>query len=317
MGEQYHQLAEEERIEIYAMTKAGKTIRQIAAALSRASSTVSREIRRNAGLRSYRPKQAHRKAMERRARHRKFKMTSEVLEHIHEKLALEWSPEQISETMEEAVGVKVSHEHIYQHLWKDKKQGGQLWRKLRLAGRDKRRKRYGKQDWRGRIPNRKSIEERPAIVEQRARVGDWEADLVSGARHRGFLVTLVDRRSRLALIGHVERKKAAAVSAEITRMLEPYRRNVHTITFDNGREFADHETVSHALDCRCYFAHPYCSCERGTNENTNGLIRQYFPKKMDLRSITCEQILRVQERLNHRPRKIHGFISPAEVFREN
>ena len=317
MGERYHQLVEEERIEIYAMTKAGKPIRQIAAGLSRAPSTISREIRRNAGLRSYRPKQAHHKAMERRARPRQFKMTPEVLMHIQEKLALEWSPEQISETMEQAVGVKVSHERIYQYLWNDKKQGGQLWRKLRLAGRDKRRKRYGKRDCRGRIPNRTSIEERPAIVEQRARVGDWEADLVSGARHKGFLVTLVDRKSRLALIGHVERKKAELVSAEITRMLLPCRHHVHTITFDNGHEFARHEMVSRALDCQCYFAHPYCSCERGTNENTNGLIRQYFPKKMDLRSISREQIAHVQERLNQRPRKIHGFLSPAEVFREN
>jgi IS30 family transposase len=316
MGAYYHQLTEDERIEIYALRKAGNSQAQIAVALSRAPSTISRELERNAGRRGYRPKQAQHKALERRARPRAFKMSAEVLTHIEEKLDLEWSPEQISGTMEQAVGVKVSHERIYQHVWRDKRHGGALWRNLRLAGRNKRRKRYGKHDYRGRIRNRTGIEERPAIANARERVGDWEADLVSGARHRGFLVTLVDRKSRLSLIGHVARKTAAAVSAEITHLLEPHRARVHTITFDNGREFAGHESISSALECQCYFAHPYCSCERGTNENTNGLIRQYFPKKMDLRSVTREQLARVEQRLNHRPRKTHGFISPAAVFRE-
>jgi IS30 family transposase len=317
MGAYYHQLTEDERIEIYALRKAGNSQAQIAGALSRSPSTISRELERNTGRRGYRPKQAQHTALERRARPRAFKMSAEVLAHIAEKLGLEWSPEQISGTMEQAVGVKVSHECIYQQVWRDKRHGGALWRNLRLAGRNKRRKRYGKRDCRGKIPNRTGIEDRPAIVEARTRIGDWEADLVSGARHRGFLVTLVERKSRLSLLGHVARKKADAVSAEIRRLLEPHRERVHTITFDNGHEFAGHESLSSALECQCYFAHPYCSCERGTNENTNGLIRQYFPKKMDLRSITREQLAHVEQRLNHRPRKIHGFVSPAEVFREN
>jgi len=317
MGDYYHQLTEEERIEIYALMKAGNSLRQIAKALFRSPSTIARELQRNTGRRGYRPKQAQRKTMERRAQPRPCKMTSDVVMHIEAKLACEWSPEQISETMTQVVGVKISHERIYQHVWHDKKRCGQLWRKLRLAGRDKRRKRYGKHDRRGKILNRKGIEERPAIVDKRARIGDWEADLVSGARHRGFLVTLVERKSRLSLIGHVQRKKAAIVSAELTRMLESYRHHVHTITFDNGQEFAGHDAVSQALDCQCYFAHPYCSSERGTNENTNGLIRQYFPKKMDLRYVTREQLADVEQRLNQRPRKIHGFISPAEVFDQN
>lgn len=182
-----------------------------------------------------------------------------------------------------------------------------------MAGRDKRRKR----DSRGKIPNRKSIEERPAAVEQRQRIGDWEADLISGARHKGYVVTLVDRKSRLSVLGHVQRKQADSVSAEIARILQPYRKQVHTITFDNGHECAAHEFIAQARECQCYVAQPYRSCQRATNENTNGLIRQYFQKKMDLRWITHEQLDHVQTRLNHRPRKTHGFVSPIEVFRKN
>lgn len=317
MGDHYHQLTEEERIEIYALRKAKKSMRRIAKELSRATSTISREIRRNKGQRGYRPKQAQHKTMQRRAQPRVFKMTPEVVAHIEDKIELEWSPEQISQTMTQAIGVQVSHERIYQHLWNDKRQGGKLWRKLRLAGRDKRRKRYAQRDGRGKIPNRQSIDQRPAIVQKRSRIGDWEADLVSGTHHRGFVVTLVERKSRLSLLGHVERKKAETVRAEITRMLDSHRHRVHTITFDNGHEFAGHETISRTLQCQCYFAHPYRSCDRATNENTNGLIRQYFPRKMDLRRIDREQLAHVEERLNHRPRKILGFMSPAEVFREN
>jgi len=162
----------------------------------------------------------------RRQTPRSSKMTPEVVAYVEEKLREEFSPEQISCTMRGNVGVRVSHERIYQHIWWDKKHSGDLYRKLRIAGGKKRRKRYGKKDWRGKIPNRVDIDQRPAIVEEKTRIGDWEADLVSGVYHRGFLVTLVDRTSKYTLIGQVKRKEAADVTAEIVRLLAPSKERV-------------------------------------------------------------------------------------------
>jgi len=216
--------------------------------------------------------------------------------------------------MQKPTGVRVSHERIYQHVWQNKRQGGKLYAHLRIANGKKRRKRYGKKDWRGKIPGRVGIEERPGIVERKERVGDWEADLVSGAHHRGFLVTLVERKSKFTVIGHVAKKTAEAVSAEVIRLLSRLRRWVYTITYDNGREFAGHGGINQALDCQSYFAIPYHSWERGLNENTNGLIRQYFPKGSDLRRVAPDDIDFVQNRLNSRPRKTLDYRTPEEVF---
>jgi len=284
--------------------------------LGRSLSTIKREIKRNSGLRNYRPKQAQQMADARQSKPRTRKMTDEVVVHIEEKLRQEQSPEQISGTMEKALGLRVSHERIYQHVWQDKRDGGSLYTHLRIANGNKRRKRYGKKDWRGRIARRVGIEERPAVVEQKRRIGDWEADLVSGAHHRGFLVTLVERKSKFTLIGHVVRKTAQAVSAEVIRLLERVKESVHTITYDNGREFAAHQDINAALECASYFAAPYHSWERGLNENTNGLIRQYVPKKSDLRRVHPDRIHFVQDRLNRRPRKTLDFRTPQDVFLE-
>jgi len=314
MGMSYHQLTEGERNQIYALKQARVSTRRIAKILMRDVSTISREIRRNRGQRGYRPKQADHKAQERHKTPRRKKMTSEVVTYIEEQLRAEYSPEQISCTMLSSVGVRVSHERIYQHVWQDKKQNGDLYRNLRIAGGKKRRKRYGKKDWRGKIPNRVDIDQRPTIVEEKTRIGDWEADLVSGVHHRGFLVTLVDRKSKFTLIGQVERKLSDEVRAEIERLLTPYKDMVHTITYDNGREFAAHETINECLGCRSYFAKPYHSWERGLNENTNGLIRQYFPKNADLREINREELSFVMNRLNHRPRKTLAFKTPHDIF---
>jgi len=314
MGMSYSQLTEGERNQIYALKQAKVSHRMIGAILGRDISTIGREIGRNRGQRGYRPKQAQRKAQERRQTPRSFKMTPEVVSYIEMKICHEHSPEQISCTMGESVGVRVSHERIYQHIWQDKKQGGDLYRNLRIAGVKKRRKRYGKKDWRGKIPNRVDIDQRPAIVEKKTRIGDWEADLVSGVHHRGFLVTLVERTSKYTLIGQVKQKTAADVTAEIVRLLAPSKERVQTITYDNGREFSEHELVNEGLDCQSYFAKPYHSWERGLNENTNGLIRQYFPKGMDLREVSREDITSVMERLNHRPRKTLAFKTPHDIF---
>lgn len=314
MGRKYSQLTEGERNQIYALLQEDTPNTRIAAILGRGVSTIGREIRRNRGQRGYRPRQANQKAQERRRTQHRYKMTPEVIAHITEKLLQEYSPEQISGTMQAYVGIQVSHEWIYRYIWQDKKQGGELYRKLRIAGGQKRRKRYGKKDWRGKIPNRVDIDQRPAIVEQKSRIGDWEADLVSGIHHKGFLVTLVDRRSKFTLIGQVKNKTAANVTAEIVRLLTPYKSIVHTITYDNGREFAGHELVNAQLDCRSFFAKPYHSWERGLNENTNGLIRQYFPKHSDLREVENHNLVFVMQRLNLRPRKSLAFRSPKDIF---
>lgn len=314
MGTLYHQLTEGERNQIYALMQEKVSLRRIATHLGRSPSTISRELRRNRGQRGYRPKQAHSKARERRHTPRSTKMIPAVIAWIEEKLNEEYSPEQISGVMHIQVGVRVSHERIYQHIWRDKQQGGDLYRKLRIAGRNKRRKRYGKKDWRGKIPNRVDIDQRPAIVEEKLRIGDWEADLVSGVRHRGFLVTLVERKSKLTLIGRVKHKKSEDVSAEIQRLMMPYKEMVRTITYDNGREFSGHELVNKHLECQSYFAKPYHSWERGLNENMNGLIRQYFPKGCDLRGVGGEDVVFVMERLNHRPRKSLAFKTPRDIF---
>ena len=314
MGKCYNQLTEGERNQIYALKQENVSNCRIAMILRRDPSTIGREIRRNHGERGYRPKQAQRKAQERRKIPRSLKMTPEVIFYIEEKLREEFSPEQISCTTRGSVGISISHERIYQYIWHEKKHGGDLYLKLRIAGVKKRRKRYGKKDWRGKIPNRIDIDQRPEIVEEKTRIGDWEADLVSGAHHRGFLVTLAERKSKYTLIGHVKQKTADEVKREIVRLLSPNKEWVHTITYDNGREFSAHELINKGLNCQSYFAKPYHSWERGLNENTNGLIRQYFPKGMDLRNVSSEELAFVMDRLNHRPRKRLAFKTPHDIF---
>jgi IS30 family transposase len=318
MSKSYRQLTEEERIEIYALKKEGKSVSQIAMALERDRSTIQREINRNSGQRGYRPKQVHRKAKERQAlKRRALKMTGPTLAYIREKLALQWSPDQISNVMgldPEYTGQVVSHESIYLYIWEDKRAGGTLYKELRTAHKDRYRKRYGTHDYRGKIPNRKDIDERPVIVDQKERLGDWEADLVVGSAGSGYLVTLAERVSRMALIGFVDHKTVAEVTAEIIRLLLPHKQHVHTITFDNGREFNGHQEISRRLDCGCYFAKPYHSWERGLNENTNGLIRQYLPKKLPFPLITDAKLMHIMGRLNTRPRKSLDYVTPTEIY---
>lgn len=318
MSKYYNQLTDDERIEIYAMRQAGNSIKEIAETLGRHRSTINREINRNIGQKGYRPKQAHQKALKRRHQAAKaVKMTKETIGYITEKIALDWSAEQIAGTMKtdpDFSGLPVSHERIYQYIWQDKQEGGHLYKHLRVANNKKKRKRYGKHDSRGKIRNRKDIDQRPAIVEKKKRLGDWEADLVVGTGRIGYLVTLTDRASRRTLIGYVRHKKAEIVTNEIVRLFKHHKNNVHTITFDNGHEFAGHESIAAALDCQCYFAKPYHSWERGLNENTNGLIRQYFPKKQPLGNVSQQKLNYVMDRLNNRPRKILGFKTPNKVY---
>jgi IS30 family transposase len=292
----------------------------IAAELGVHPSTISRELSRNTGLRGYRPKQAHQKALQRRFNACKaVKMTPETIGYIECKLAQEHSPEQIAERMKIDPGwhgPTVSHERIYQHIWQDKAQGRMLYKHLRIAGTKQRRKRRNSRDMRGTIKNRVGIEKRPNIVERKIRIGDWEGDTVVGRNHQGALVTLVDRKSKLTLIGKVNRYTAEAVEKTIISLMELLPRRNYTLTVDNGKEFASHESVAETLRIKVYFADPYSAWQRGLNENTNGLIRQYVPKRSDVRTLTNEQVRHIMNRLNNRPRKSLGYLTPNEVFYE-
>lgn len=315
MGQNYSQLTDGERNQFYALRKAKMPMTEIANQLHRSRTTLYNELARNTGGRGYRPKQAQQFAEQRRAEKvQPTKMTPEVIAYIEAKLQLQWSPEQIANVMKTdpaGLGLAVSHETIYQYVWDDKRSGGTLYTQLR-HGQKKRRQRRGSKDLRGKIHNRIDIDQRPTVVETRSRIGDWEADLVCGAGASGYLVTLLERVSRRVLIGYTKTKFADQVTAEILRLLKD--EIVETITFDNGKEFAGHEQIATELGCECFFAKPYHSWERGANENTNGLIRQYFPKKISLAAITADRIAFVQNRLNTRPRKCLDFKPPDVVY---
>ena len=308
----YTQLTQEQRYQIYALLKMDHTQTEIAILHGVHKSTISREVRRNRGKCGYRPKQAHHFALKRRREAVKKRITAKTWAWIDDKLRQDWSPEQVSGWLKKNTETVVSHEWIYQHIYMDKRSGGDLHKHLRCQ--KKRRKRVGDYDRRGKIPNQVSIEERPEIVERRERIGDWEADTIIGTGKRGAIVTLVERRSRFTLLKQVARRTASAVEEAILDLLRPYHAVTHTITCDNGKEFAYHQTIAQKLQTKVYFAHPYASWERGTNENTNGLLRQYFPKGSDLSSITDDQISFVKDRLNDRPRKCLDFQAPMMVF---
>ncbi|MFQ5616260.1 MAG: IS30 family transposase [Anaerolineales bacterium] len=308
----YTQLTREERYQIYILKKTGHQQKEIAPMLGRDKSTISRELRRNRGLRGYRPKQAHDRAIARRRSKAQPRIDSQAWQGIETLIRQEWSPEQITRRLEVEKGMRISHEWIYQYVYADKRSGGHLYRSLRCQ--KVRRKRYGAYDRRGTIPNQVSIDDRPAIVDTRKRFGDWEGDTVIGKGHKGALVTLVERKSLFTVIRAVLHKTAGTVRAAVKESLILHKDRVHTITYDNGREFSDHEGMAKDLETRIYFAHPYASWERGLNENTNGLIRQYFPKHRDLTTVSNTEIENAMYKLNHRPRKSLGFRTPYEVF---
>jgi IS30 family transposase len=308
----YTQLTREQRYQIYALKKAGHSQPRVAELLGVHKSTISRELRRNQGQRGYRPKQAHLLAQQRHQQKPRTRIPPEAWDLIEARLRLDWSPEQISDWLQRFGSFTVSHERIYQFVLADKQDGGDLYRHLRCQ--KQRKKRYGTKDRRGQLSGRTSIDERPAIVGQRARLGDWELDTIIGKGHKQALVSLTERKARLALIAKVERKTADQVATTIVRLLTPHAKKVHTLTSDNGKEFARHKEIAEHLNADFYFAHPYASWERGTNENMNGLIRQYFPKQRDLSTVTDDEIQKAMDRLNNRPRTCLGYRTPNEVF---
>ena len=307
----YKHLSQTERYQIYVLMKAGQNLKTIAQILGRHQSTISREILRNSGLRGYRPRQAEILCQQRaQASRNALQIDHRTRTLVAERLNLQWSPEQI------AASLPISHETIYQHVYADKAVGGELWKQLRCQ--KKKRKRYASgRDRRGQIVGRRSIAERPACVETRSQVGHWEGDTVIGAGHKQAIVTLVERKSGFAVLAHVTRKTSDLVSQAIITSLAPLAQRVRTMTYDNGKEFADHAVVDDALKSTAYFADPFASWQRGSNENFNGLLRQYIPKKRPLSTVTADELKMIQDRINHRPHKRLGFKTPYEVFHQS
>lgn len=285
---------------------------QIAANLGCHKSTISRELRRNRGYKGYRPLQAEALARSRRYQSHPPRIAEQTWLLVEDLLRQQWSPEQIAGRLKLEQRPTVSHERIYLYVYADKQRGGTLYKHLRSQ--KKQRKRYGSHARRAQIPNRISIEQRPPIVASKSRLGDWEADTIIGAHHKGAILSCIERKSKLTLLRKLERKGALEVKRNCIDLLSPCAELVHTITVDNGKEFSDHRDIAAVLQTEIYFAHPYASWERGVNENTNGLIRQYFPKKSDFAKITQTEVQRVAARLNNRPRKTLGFRTPNEVF---
>jgi transposase, IS30 family len=311
----YKHLTQDERYHIYEARLNKLTITEIARQLGRSKSTISREVKRNKGARGYRPAQAQSMADMRSlncANAPRVPESTWCL--VVEKLKLTWSPQQVSGRLALDGLACVSHESIYSYIYANKRAGGALY--LALRAHKKYRKRHTGRERRGRIPNQVSIELRPEIVATRGRFGDWEADLVIGANHQQALVTMNERTSLYSLIAHVPSKCASVVAAAITSLATPFVGSFHTLTTDNGKEFTEHEAVAKALELDYYFAHPYCSWERGANENMNGLIREFFPKKSSFAGLTDEHVQRAMDKLNHRPRKCLNYRTPHEVFYE-
>ena len=306
----YKQLTLEQRYQIYALLKADQTLVQIAANIGIDKSTVSRELRRNVSQRGYRPQFADRKACHRRREKAKPRISGGCWAEIESDIRSELSPEQISGKLALKGGQAVSHEWIYQHIYRDKAGGGSLYRHLRCQ--KKRRKRYGSYSKRGRLVNQVSIDERPVIVDQKSRIGDWEVDTVIGKGHHQAIVSMVERKSKLLRMKKINQKTGPLTREAICLKLNGL--TVETISSDNGREFNEHAGIAAFLGADFYFCHPYSSWERGLNENTNGLIRQYFPKHMKFDMITDEQIKIVEDKLNNRPRKTLGYQTPNDVY---
>jgi IS30 family transposase len=310
----YSQLTENERYQIYALKKAGHTQKYIAGLVRRSPSTISRELKRNTGLRGYRPQQAQRQSRSRRSAALKFrKITSDISADIVKLIRQELSPQQVVNYLEKHKGLSLHHETVYQLIYADKANGGDLYVHLRIASKPY-RKRYGSYDRRGKIKNRVSIDDRPAIVDRRNRIGDWEGDTIIGKGRKSALLTMVERKTLYTVIALLTGKQADFLADTAVKSMVHLKEKIKTITLDNGLEFAKHEVIAEGLEAKIYFAHPYASWERGTNENTNGLIRQYFPKGTDFNEVTESQIKYVMDRLNNRPRTTRGGRSPNELF---
>lgn len=313
-----------ERALIYEHRKLGKSFRWIARALNRAPSTITREFKRNQigphGYETVRAQEQRDKRAKKSREVNKF-ADKQVLNYVLRKLKYGLSPVQISGLMKREKkselydGQLVSHEGIYLFIYRDKASGGTLYKHLRR----KRKKRKSRLNFKQKeiIKNRRSIKERPKIVEEKSRFGDLEVDLIVGANHKGAILTLVDRYSKFTWAKYIENKSKDETEKAFKDLLKKFIGRIHTITSDNGKEFACHEVIAEWIKADFFFADPYSSWQRGLNEHTNGLIREYFPKKTIFNSETMKDLDVVVERINNRPREVLGFKTPKELLDES
>jgi IS30 family transposase len=300
-----------------ALRRQGLNQSQIARQLARHPSTISRELKRNSCVlyASYRPGKAIERSNGRRSRSRRNRRFGrQQLRLVERLLGEQWSPEQIAGHLRKEQLLRISHETIYQHIWRDKQAGGVLYKQLRCATK-RRRKRYGAYDSRGRLAGKRHISERPAAANQRSRIGHWEIDTVMGDHaSRNCILSLVERKTGFLLIGKLKDRTAEAVTQRAIRLMQNSYAEFESITADNGTEFHGYKTIEANTGTAFFFATPHHSWERGTNENTNGLIRQYLPKGKSMATINQHACNAIAHKLNSRPRKRLGFRTPLESF---
>ncbi|WP_078118607.1 IS30 family transposase [Thiosocius teredinicola] len=312
----YHQLTSGERYMLSALRKQGLSQAHIARQLGRSPSTISRELRRNACPNDghYRPFRADGRSRHRRSHSRRnTQFNADHFAIVHRYLCQRWSPEQIAGFLRRHCILLISHETIYKHIWANRAAGGTLYRHLRGASKH-RRKRYRAYDSRGRLAGKRHISERPASVEARRTIGHWEIDTVMGHDTKDCIVTLVERKTGYLIIGKLKDRTKEALNRCVIPLIDAHGYHMKTITADNGTEFHGYRDIEKTTGVRFYFATPHHSWERGTNENTNGLIRQYLPKQTSMAGLTQQQCNDIALQINARPRKRHGYRTPEELF---
>lgn len=315
----YKQLTEGDRYTLAALKRQGLSFTKIAEAMNRHRSTIYREVKRNSCWiidGSYRPTKAQRRTRARRRRSRRNQhFTHQDYKEVRQLIRKDWSPEQITGHLKDEGKRCFSHETIYQYIWRDKRQGGTLWKHLRCAQK-RRRKRYNAYDSRGRLVGKRNIAERPAEIETRQTQGHWEIDTVMGKGSKHCIITLVERKTGYTLIGQLNDRTTKSLNKRTIKLMNRMPDKFKTITSDNGTEFNQYKVIEQATNCPFYFANPHHSWERGTNENTNGLIRQYLRKGTSMEGLTQQQCDRIAAKLNARPRKRLGYKTPQECFYE-
>jgi len=304
-------LQKSERIQTETLLKIGMSISGIASHLGRHRSTIYREIKRNnVSPGAYEAESYHRASRANMCRKISRVPSAELISLIERKILNEqWSPEQISNWLKIKGQETVSHTWIYRYIKQDKSEGGELFNHLRIGSYAR-----GHKPYRGNIPDRVSIEERPSIVNDRSRLGDYELDLIVGIKNKGAILSIIDRKSRYCILEKLDNKSSAEVSNKVIQSLQSSAKQPFTITTDNGTEFTEHKTIAEKLNIKYYFAHPYASFERGSIENLNGLVRQYIPKGTDFNNVDNKQLKTIQQKLNKRPRKVLEFLSPLEYI---
>lgn len=311
----YHQITPEERHTISILRRQHHTVDQIARYLQRHRSTIYREFKRNkCNDGRYRIYKACRRARVKRSKSRRnLHFSKQDFRPVRALLRKKWSPEQVSGFLKLINALSISHETIYKYIWADKKQGGSLYKYLRGA-RKNCRKRYRSYDSRGRVSNKRHISERPKSVEDRKTTGHWEIDTVMGKGSKDCIVTLVERKSGFVQIGKLRNRTKKELNQRTIKLIRKFSSNYQTITADNGTEFHGYKEIEKLTSVAFYFATPYHSWERGTNENTNGLIRQYLPKGTSMAKINQHHCRHIANQLNSRPRKRHGYKTPTQVL---